>query len=73
MAEIIMAFAPLVFLIIYALKTRKMADAMILATLLAWCCCTGSTFSPAPSTRCTVRCPTRRTSSCCASPSASEA
>ena len=35
MAEIIMAFAPLVFLIIYALKTRKMADAMVLATLLA--------------------------------------
>ena len=37
MAEIIMAFAPLVFLIVYALKTRKMADAMILATLLAMC------------------------------------
>ena len=35
MAEIIMAFAPLLFLIVYALKTRKMADAMILATLLA--------------------------------------
>ena len=35
MAEIIMAFAPLVFLIVYALKTRKMADAMILAALLA--------------------------------------
>ena len=38
MAEIIMAFTPLVFLIIYAiyaLKTRKMADAMVLATLLA--------------------------------------
>lgn len=35
MAEIIMAFAPLVFLIVYALKTRKMADTMILATLLA--------------------------------------
>lgn len=35
MAEIIMAFAPLVLLIVYALKTRKMADAMILATLLA--------------------------------------
>lgn len=35
MAEIIMAFAPLVFLIVYALKTRKMAGAMILATLLA--------------------------------------
>ena len=35
MAEIMMAFAPLVFLIVYALKTRKMADAMILATLLA--------------------------------------
>lgn len=30
-----MAFAPLVFLIVYALKTRKMADAMILATRLA--------------------------------------
>ena len=29
MAEIMMAFAPLVFLIVYALKTRKMADAMI--------------------------------------------
>ena len=35
MPEIIMAFAPLTFLIIYALKTRKMADAMVLATLLA--------------------------------------
>lgn len=35
MAEIIMAFAPLALLIVYALKTRKMADAMILATLLA--------------------------------------
>lgn len=35
MTEIIMAFAPLVFLIIYALKTRKMAESMILATLLA--------------------------------------
>ena len=30
-----MAFAPLTFLIIYALKTRKMADTMVLATLLA--------------------------------------
>ena len=35
MVEIIMAFAPLVFLIVYALKTRKMAESMILATLLA--------------------------------------
>lgn len=35
MAEIIMAFVPLVFLIVYALKTRKMAESMILATLLA--------------------------------------
>ena len=35
MAEIIMAFTPLVFLIVYALKTRKMAESMILATLLA--------------------------------------
>ena len=35
MPEIIMVFAPLTFLIIYALKTRKMADAMVLATLLA--------------------------------------
>ncbi len=35
MAEIIMAFAPLVFLIVYALKTRKMAESMILASLLA--------------------------------------
>lgn len=35
MAEIMMAFAPLAFLIVYALRTRKMADAMILATLLA--------------------------------------
>lgn len=30
-----MAFVPLVFLIVYALKTRKMAESMILATLLA--------------------------------------
>ena len=35
MPHILMAFTPLVFLIIYALKTRKMADAMILSTLLA--------------------------------------
>ena len=35
MLQIVMAFAPLVFLILYALKTRKMADAMVLATLLA--------------------------------------
>ena len=35
MAEIIMAFVPLVFLIVYALKTRKMDESMILATLLA--------------------------------------
>ncbi len=35
MPHIIMAFTPLVFLIIYALKTRKMADAMVLATLLS--------------------------------------
>ena len=35
MLQIVMAFAPLTFLIIYALKTRKMADAMVLATLLA--------------------------------------
>lgn len=35
MLHIIMAFTPLVFLIVYALKTRKMADAMILSTLLA--------------------------------------
>ena len=35
MAEMIMAFTPLVFLIVYALKTRKMAESMILATLLA--------------------------------------
>lgn len=31
----VMAFLPLAFLIVYALKTRKMADAMVLATLLA--------------------------------------
>lgn len=30
-----MAFLPLAFLIVYALKTLKMADAMVLATLLA--------------------------------------
>lgn len=35
MLQIVMAFAPLAFLILYALKTRKMADAMVLATLLA--------------------------------------
>ena len=35
MLQIVMAFAPLVFLILYALKTHKMADAMVLATLLA--------------------------------------
>lgn len=35
MPEIIMAFAPLTFLIIYALKTRRMAESMVLATLLA--------------------------------------
>lgn len=35
MPEIIMAFAPLTFLIIYALKTRRMAESMVLTTLLA--------------------------------------
>lgn len=35
MPEIIMAFASLTFLIIYALKTRRMAESMALATLLA--------------------------------------
>lgn len=35
MPEIIMAFAPLAFLIIYALKTRRMAESMVLAALLA--------------------------------------
>ena len=35
MLRIIMAFTPLVFLIIYALKTRKMAESMVLSTLLA--------------------------------------
>lgn len=35
MPEIIMAFASLTFLIIYALKTRRMAESMVLATLLA--------------------------------------
>ena len=35
MPEIIMAFAPLTFLIIYALKTRRMAESMVLVTLLA--------------------------------------
>lgn len=35
MPESIMAFASLTFLIIYALKTRRMAESMALATLLA--------------------------------------
>lgn len=35
MLHTVMAFLPLAFLIVYALKTRKMADAMALATLLA--------------------------------------
>ena len=35
MPEIIMAFAPLTFLIIYAFKTRRMAESMVLTTLLA--------------------------------------
>ena len=35
MLEILMAFAPLIFLIVYALKTRRMAESMVLATLLA--------------------------------------
>ena len=34
MEEIIMAFAPLTFLIIYALKTRRMAESMVLAMVL---------------------------------------
>lgn len=33
MLHTVMAFLPLAFLIVYALKTRKMADAMVLATL----------------------------------------
>lgn len=35
MLHTVMAFLPLAFFIVYALKTRKMADAMVLATLLA--------------------------------------
>ena len=35
MLHAVLAFIPLLFLIIYALKSRKMADAMVLATLLA--------------------------------------
>ena len=35
MLHVLSAFAPLAFLIVYALKTRKMADAMVLSTLLA--------------------------------------
>ena len=35
MLEIAMAFVPLIFLIVYALKTRRMAESMVLATLLA--------------------------------------
>lgn len=35
MPEIIMAFASLTFLIIYALKTRRMAESMVLCLLLA--------------------------------------
>ena len=44
MLQIVMAFAPLVFLILYALKTRKMADAMVLATLLI--CMAGCVIQP---------------------------
>lgn len=35
MPRVLLAFAPLTFLIVYALKTRKMADAMVLGTLLS--------------------------------------
>ena len=35
MPHAVLAFIPLLFLILYALKTRKMADAMVLSTLLA--------------------------------------
>ena len=35
MLHTVLAFIPLLFLIIYALKSRKMADAMVLTTLLA--------------------------------------
>lgn len=35
MLHAVLAFIPLLFLIIYALKSRKMADAMVLSTLLA--------------------------------------
>ena len=35
MLHTVLAFIPLLFLIIYALKSRKMADAMVLSTLLA--------------------------------------
>lgn len=35
MLHAVLAFIPLLFLIIYAIKSRKMADAMVLATLLA--------------------------------------
>lgn len=35
MLHIVLAFVPLLFLIVYALRTRKMGDAMVLSTLLA--------------------------------------
>lgn len=35
MLHVLLAFAPLTFLIVYALKTRRMADAMVLGTLLS--------------------------------------
>ena len=35
MLHTVIAFLPLLFLITYALRSRKMADAMVLATLLA--------------------------------------
>lgn len=73
MLEILMAFAPLIFLIVYALKTRRMAESMVLATLLAMALLHRRHFLTAPSTACTPCCPARRTSSRCASSSASAA
>lgn len=35
MLHVLLAFVPLTFLIVYALRTRKMGDAMLLSTLLA--------------------------------------
>ena len=73
MLHAVLAFIPLLFLIIYALKSRKMADAMVLATLLAMVLVHRGRFITGTIEACTPPCQARPISLPSASSSASAA